>query len=99
MDHAAPDSVGEDRTMRNIAVMAAGVMALSLALASAPAQAATPCVQLTALRFPDLRVIKTTEVRPEPAWMSPLAQPPGGLSLPVRKPFCRVEGTIEDEIG
>ncbi len=75
---------------------------LALIACSQPAQAAetpTPCERLTALRIPDVRIVKTTEVRPDPVWMAPLAQPPAGYSAPVRKAFCRVEGTIEDEIG
>ncbi len=73
--------------------------ASGLAAFTSPAAAATPCDRLTALRLPDLRIVRAAEVRPDPVWLAPLAQPPGGYSAPVRKAFCRVEGTIEDEIG
>jgi len=82
--------------MRNKHLLAAAALALLL---PATASAATDCAQLTALRIPEVRIVKTTDIRPDPVWMSPLAQPPGGLSLPVKRRFCRVEGVIEDEIG
>lgn len=70
-------------------------------LAPGPALAAsTPeCSQLTALRLPDLRIVRAQAVRPDPVWLAPLALPPGGTAAPVRKPFCRLEGTIKEEIG
>jgi len=75
---------------------------LSLAVATpALAHAATSytCENLSALRIPDVRIVKTTRIKPDPVWLAPLAQPPGGYAAPVRKAFCRVEGVIEDEIG
>ena len=82
--------------MRIPLAAAAALAALAVAM---PAQAENACNRLTALRIPDVRIVKSAEVRPDPVWMAPLAQPPGGYSAPVRKAFCRVEGTIEDEIG
>ena len=82
--------------MRIPLAAAAALAALAVAM---PAQAENACNRLTALRIPDVRIVKSAEVRPDPVWMAPLAQPPGDYSAPVRKAFCRVEGTIEDEIG
>ena len=62
--------------------IAATLATLSFAAIVQPAEAATPCDRLTALRIPDLRVVRTSEVRPDPVWMAPLAQPPGGTSAP-----------------
>lgn len=77
----------------------AGGALLSSLLASSAAVAAPSCAQLTALRIPDVRIVRTSEVKPDPVWNAPLATPPSGYAAPVRKAFCRVEGTIEDEIG
>ena len=79
--------------------LSAPFAALAFAALAQPAAAATSCDRLTTLRIPDVRIVRTTEIRPDPVWMAPLAQPPGGYSAPVRKGFCRVEGVIEDEIG
>jgi feruloyl esterase len=87
--------------MRNH-LIAAVLLALSGTAVAVPANAAepgTPCARLTTLRIPDVRIVKASEVRPDPVWMAPLATPPSGYSAPVRKAFCRVEGIIEDEIG
>ena len=71
----------------------------TLASPALAADAGTPCSRLTTLRIADVRIVRTSEVRPDPVWMAPLATPPSGTSSPVHKAFCRVEGTIEDEIG
>jgi len=84
--------------MGRIALAALAAAAAWSALPSA-ALAATPCEQLTALRIPDVRIMRAAPVRPAPVWQAPLAEPPRGRSAPVRKAFCRVEGMIEDEIG
>ncbi|MEN9683210.1 MAG: hypothetical protein RLZZ427_961 [Pseudomonadota bacterium] len=83
------------------AIAAGSLPATAQAQAQAQAQVgpAVDCARLTALRIPDVRIVKASAIKPDPVWMTPLAQPPEGLSLPVRKPFCRVEGVIEDEIG
>ena len=81
----------------NRLLLAAG--AISVWAMPTAALANPSCAQLSALRIPDLRIVRTSEVRPDPVWMAPLAQPPEGYSAPVRRPFCRVEGTIEDEIA
>ena len=84
------------RRNRNALLAAAALVSIA---APAAAQAATACDQLTALRIPDVRIVRTTEVKPDPVWMAPQAQPPSSYIAPVRHPFCRVEGVIEDEIG
>lgn len=85
--------------MRTLLAAAGLAAALALPQTAQAAEVATPCEQLTTLRIPDVRIVRTTQVRPDPVWIAPLAQPPGGYAAPVRKAFCRVEGTIEDEIG
>jgi feruloyl esterase len=68
---------------------------------AAVTEAATPlvCSQLTTLRIPDVRIVRTTEIKPDPEWLAPLPTDNDRFRAPVRSPFCRVEGVIEDEIG
>jgi feruloyl esterase len=57
------------------------------------------CETLTTVRIADVRVIRASEVIPDPVWLAPLPTETDRLRAPVRERFCRVEGTIEDEIG
>lgn len=85
-------------------------MKLNRALILAAAAAATcanaaddatglACTTLTTMRIPDVRIVRTTEVVPDPVWLAPLPTETDRFRAPVRVRFCRVEGTIEDEIG
>lgn len=77
-------------------------LAIVLAAAALPGvanAATTPCDKLTTLRIPDVRIVRTSPIEPNPVWLAPLATPPSGYAAPVRKAFCRVEGVIEDEIA
>jgi feruloyl esterase len=56
------------------------------------------CESLTAVRAPDLRVVRATSVNPQPSWPIPGSRaddPAASMTVP----FCRIEATIEDEIG
>ncbi|HEY8539649.1 MAG TPA: tannase/feruloyl esterase family alpha/beta hydrolase [Steroidobacteraceae bacterium] len=81
--------------------IALGTAAVSIAMGASASEGAAPlaCELLTTLRIPDVRVVRATEILPEPEWLAPLPTENDRFRAPVRKPFCRVEGTIEDEIG
>ncbi len=81
---------------RNLPAKALAALALA---APVSVLAQTSCADLARFAQPDLRITRTSDIRPDPLWLAPLAQPPGGYAAPVRKAFCRVEGVIEDEIG
>ena len=61
-----------------------------------PLAAAESCDMLKALRLPQTHITSVASINPTPAWTLP-----GGGRVPttVTKPFCRVEGVIEKEIG
>lgn len=79
-------------------VGATALLALSAA-AFADGGATLPCTQLTTLRIPDVRIMRTSTIVPDPEWLAPLPTQSDRFRAPVHAPFCRVEGTIEDEIG
>ena len=89
------------RTTLVIGACAALAGALVLDLKSAPAShAAAPgepgvCDSLRTLNLPSVRVDAVTRVTPQAAW-SPAE---GARPVAVKAPFCRVQGTIETEIG
>ena len=87
--------------MPKFPLLLAGTAAAIAAAAPAEAQSASgvACTALTSLRIPDVRIVQTTEVKPDPVWLAPLPTPADRYRVPVRKPFCRVEGVIENEIG
>lgn len=64
-----------------------------MALWAGPVQAAS-CDDVAGLRIPDVRIDRVTEVGPG----RPLAPTYPGRP-PISAPFCRIEGTIEREIG
>ena len=74
------------------------VLLMSVSTATAQMQG-MECANLSALRIPDVRVMRTSEVVPDPVWLAPLPTENDRFRAPVRAKFCRVEGTIEDEIG
>lgn len=81
-----------------ISLACAAVVAASCASAADNATGLS-CATLTTLRIPDVRVVRTTEVVPDPVWLAPLPTETDRFRAPVRAAFCRVEGMIEDEIG
>lgn len=86
----------------SITARAAFGVAMTFAVAStslAGAETGTACSSLTTIRIPDVRVVRTSEVNPDPEWLAPLPTATDRFRAPVRTRFCRVEGTIEDEIG
>jgi feruloyl esterase len=72
---------------------AAWLGAALLGAAAAPAQAA-PCDAVAQVQLADVRIDRLTEVGSDRPFTPPL---PG--AAPLRTAFCRVEGTIEREIG
>jgi feruloyl esterase len=81
---------------------AAVVLAAAPLLAAAPARAQAParaCAELTALRIPDVRVVSAELVVPAPRWTAPPIHAGGPQTVTVGVAFCRVTGTIEDEIA
>jgi feruloyl esterase len=77
----------------------AALCALTTLAAASDPTTGLACGQLTTVRIPDVRVVRTTEIVPDPEWLAPLPTETDRFRAPVRAPFCRVEGTIEDEIG
>ena len=63
------------------------------ASAAAPAHAA-PCDALRSAAIANVRIDRLTDVGPDRPFTPPF---PG--AAPLRQPFCRIEGTIEREIG
>lgn len=59
-----------------------------------PVLAAGPCAGVARLHLPQVRIARTTEISPERPLLPPY---PGAGSLSAA--FCRIEGTIEQEIG
>ncbi|MEO6377627.1 MAG: tannase/feruloyl esterase family alpha/beta hydrolase, partial [Caulobacteraceae bacterium] len=77
----------------------AGALLLDLKLAR-PVLAAAPggagvCDSLKSLNLPSVRVDAVTLVQPQAAWSST----EGARPVAIKAPFCRVQGTIETEIG
>jgi len=68
--------------------------AILCASAALPLTAAATCSSLNSLKITDLRVTALTPVAPAPSWTLPRVR-----GVTVSKPFCRVEGIIEKEIG
>jgi feruloyl esterase len=56
------------------------------------------CEDLTAVRAPDLRVVRATSIEPDPSWVipHPRASDP---AAEIHTRFCRVEAVVEDEIA
>lgn len=71
-------------------------VALWCAGVALPLGAGESCGMLSSLRLPEIRISAVTSIDPSPAWAFPGA---GERPTPVSKPFCRVEGIIEKEIG
>lgn len=70
---------------------------LLLIAGALPLMAADVCEPLKVLRLPDVRISAVTSISPTPTWTLPAR---GAASpITVSKPFCRVEGVIEKEIG
>jgi feruloyl esterase len=99
-----PDLEGES-TLRILLLgaVAAALAMLTLAVNSAPAattaRSAAACAELAARAPADVRITRSAIEQPGTAWAGggPEAarQPP----TPVKAPFCRVQGVIEQEIG
>ncbi len=70
--------------------------ALCLFALAFPLSAADSCAPLGSLHLADTRIIAATSITPAPMWTLPAG---GGSPITVSKPFCRVEGVIETEIG
>jgi feruloyl esterase len=84
-----------------VAAVAAGIISsipASLAIDESHATPAIVCGDLSALRLPDVRIVAATAVVPSPTWKPP-AETNYASRASVSVPFCRVEGTIEKEIG
>ena len=69
-------------------------LALAAACAAAAPAAAAPCDTLRGVSIHDLRIDRASDVGPDRPYVPPL---PG--AAPIRERFCRIEGTIEREIG
>jgi feruloyl esterase len=61
--------------------------------------AADSCAALKSLHLPDTRITSVASIAPAPVWTLPAAAPGAARPINVSKPFCRVEGVIEKEIG
>jgi feruloyl esterase len=66
------------------------------ASAALPLSAGATCGSLGSLKIADLRITALTPIDPAPTWTLPGS---GARAVTVNKPFCRVEGIIEKEIG
>lgn len=72
-----------------------GLLSINGAASARDSDAA--CANLRKLPLADVQIANATAVRPDPAWR--LAHPFGRGEIEVAAPFCRVEGSIEGNIG
>jgi feruloyl esterase len=68
----------------------------SCAILALPLAAADSCDRAKDLHITNTRILAATSVRPSTEWLVPGLT---GRQTPVTKPFCRVEGVIDKEIG
>ena len=64
--------------------------------AALPLTAGATCGSLDSLKIADLHITALNPIDPAPTWTLPGS---GARAVTVNKPFCRVEGVIEKEIG
>jgi feruloyl esterase len=87
--------------VRHFTILMGATALLALALHSKglmaqaqPAGAVDACGAIRNAALPDVRITAATTVAAQPAW-----SPGPGRPFAVARPFCRVEGVIEKEIG
>jgi feruloyl esterase len=88
----------DHRCAARAVLFAVAFIAAHVVAAAQPASGLS-CAELTTVRIPDVRVVRSSMVVPDPVWLAPLPTQTDRFRAPVRAAFCRVEGMIEDEIG
>jgi feruloyl esterase len=74
------------------------IVVICLLAGAVPLEAADSCDALKLLKLSDTRITAVTSVTPAPTWTLP-PEAGAGSSIVVHRPFCRLEGVIEKEIG